>query len=230
MKRRILAIFLSLCMLVGLLPVVALASDGESGTVSSAACSCETLCTEEAVNANCPVCVEDYSLCAYIAPDDEEEPVSCTKIEGCTLEDGHEGKCMTSQDGPVCAMLDGCGNDIHAVGCPQYVEPADDTLQEQAQEEPATQPVTSTESTSDLLSGTASSSTSQNLEGAEGSVLTWKLTEGVLTISGTGAMKDYGYSGRTEVPWYDQRSTITKVIFGDGVTHIGSFAFFSTQI
>lgn len=290
MKRRILAIFLSLCMLVGLLPVVALASDGESGTVSSAACSCETLCAEEAVNVNCPVCVEDYSLCAYVAPDneeelvsctkmegctledghegecmtsqdetscicetvcmeetvnencpvcmedhahcayvapdDEEEPVSCTKIEGCTLEDGHEGKCMTSQDGPVCAMLDGCGNDIHAVGCPQYVEPADDTLQEQAQEEPATQPVTSTESTSDLLSGTASSSTSQNLEGAEGSVLTWKLTEGVLTISGTGAMKDYGYSGRTEVPWYDQRSTITKVIFGDGVTHIGSFAFF----
>ena len=197
MKRRLLATFLSLCLLVGLLPTVALAADEETGAELSAVCTCEALCTEEAVDETCPVCAEDYTLCTYVAPDE-----------------------------PVCAQLDGCVNGAHAADCPLYVEPTDDTLQEQEQEEPAAQPVTSTESTADLLSGTVSSSTSQALEGAEGSDLTWELANGILTISGTGAMKDYGYSGRAEVPWYDQRSTITKVVFEDGVTHIGSFAFY----
>lgn len=197
MKRQLLATFLSLCLLVGLLPTVALAADEETGAELSAVCTCEALCTEEAVDETCPVCAEDYTLCTYVAPDE-----------------------------PVCAQLDGCVNGAHAADCPLYVEPTDDTLQEQEQEEPAAQPVTSTESTADLLSGTVSSSTSQELEGAEGSDLTWELTDGTLTISGTGAMKDYGYSGRAEVPWYDQRNTITKVVFENDVTHIGSFAFY----
>ena len=98
------------------------------------------------------------------------------------------------------------------------------------QEEPAVQSTTSdsaSQSTPKLLSGSGTgSTTSGDLDGAEGSDLTWELANGILTISGTGAMKDYGYSGRAEVPWYDQRSTITKVVFEDGVTHIGSFAFY----
>ena len=197
MKRRLLATFLSLCLLVGLLPTVALATDEEPGVEPSPVCTCEALCTEGAADETCSVCAEDYTLCTYVAPDE-----------------------------PVCAQLDGCVNGAHAADCPLYVEPTDDTLQEQEQEEPAVQPVTSTESTADLLSGTVSSSTSQALEGAEGSDLAWSLTDGTLVISGSGAMKDYGYSGRTEVPWYDQRASITKVVFEDGVTHIGSFAFY----
>lgn len=197
MKRRLLATFLSLCLLVGLLPTVALATDEEPGAEPSTVCTCEALCTEGAADETCPVCAEDYTHCTYAAPDE-----------------------------PVCAGLDGCAGDVHAEGCPLYVEPTHDTLQGQEQEEPATQPVTSTENTADLLSETVSSSTSQKLEGAEGSNLTWALADGILTISGTGAMKDYGYSGRTEVPWYDQRNTITKVVFENGVTHIGSFAFY----
>lgn len=197
MKRRLLATFLSLCLLVGLLPTVALAADEEPGAEPAPVCTCEALCTEGAADETCPVCAEDYTLCTYAAPDE-----------------------------PICAQLDGCVDGAHAADCPLYVEPTDDTQQEQEQKEPAAQPVTSTESTADLLSGTVSSSTSQTLEGAEGSNLTWDLTEGTLTISGTGAMKDYGYSGRAEVPWYDQRNTITKVVFENGVTHIGSFAFY----
>lgn len=108
-----------------------------------------------------------------------------------------------------------------------YVEPTRDTPQDQVQNAPIKQPITSLESTADLFEGTGSSSTYQKLEGAEGSDLTWSLTnDGVLTILGTGAMKDYGYSDRAEVPWYDQRGSITKVVFGAGVTHIGSFAFY----
>ncbi|MEG1641099.1 MAG: leucine-rich repeat domain-containing protein, partial [Ruthenibacterium sp.] len=44
-----------------------------------------------------------------------------------------------------------------------------------------------------------------------------------LTITGTGAMKDWG--SENEVPWNADRATITTVTIGDGVTNIGNFAF-----
>ena len=60
--------------------------------------------------------------------------------------------------------------------------------------------------------------------GTCGTNLTWNLdTEsGTLTISGTGAMKDYSSS---TVPWYSFRSSIKTVIIEDGVTSIGALAF-----
>ena len=57
--------------------------------------------------------------------------------------------------------------------------------------------------------------------GADGDNLTWDLTDGVLTISGTGAMADYEWGG----PWYANRESITSLIIGDGVTSIGDCAF-----
>lgn len=51
----------------------------------------------------------------------------------------------------------------------------------------------------------------------------WELTdEGVLTISGEGAMKDYEESN---VSWQQYRSSIKQVIITDGVTSIGKLAF-----
>lgn len=92
MKKRLLACILSLVMIVSLLPTAALAADEEPG---GAVCTCEALCTEGTVDENCPVCAEDYALCAYgEAPVDEGEPTPCTVTEGCTLEDGHEGECV----------------------------------------------------------------------------------------------------------------------------------------
>ena len=58
-------------------------------------------------------------------------------------------------------------------------------------------------------------------EGGEESI-TWSLEDGVLTISGEGAMKDYDEEG----PWHDQASDITQVEIGDGVTTIGQAAFY----
>lgn len=76
MKRRLLATFLSLCLLVGLLPTVALATDEELGGNPSPVCSCEVLCTAEAVNAACPVCRLDYTACAYtVSMESEEESI-----------------------------------------------------------------------------------------------------------------------------------------------------------
>lgn len=60
------------------------------------------------------------------------------------------------------------------------------------------------------------------VSGMCGDNLTWTLENGVLTISGTGAMEDYPYA---EAPWYEIRSNITAVVIGQGVTSIGAFAF-----
>ena len=55
-----------------------------------------------------------------------------------------------------------------------------------------------------------------------GDNLTWDLTDGVLTISGTGAMFDY-----TDGPQWEDHQDITSVIIGNGVTSIGSKAFYN---
>ena len=63
--------------------------------------------------------------------------------------------------------------------------------------------------------------------GTCGANLTWTLdSNGTLTISGTGAMKDYGYgNGKTTAPWGNYCSSIKKVAINDGVTSIGDYAF-----
>ena len=55
----------------------------------------------------------------------------------------------------------------------------------------------------------------------DGSNLTWTLdSKGVLTISGSGDMYDYGSSG---APWYWSR--VTSAVIAEGVTSIGRYAF-----
>ena len=48
-------------------------------------------------------------------------------------------------------------------------------------------------------------------------------SDGLLTISGTGAMADY--SSSSSVPWYSSRSSVKTVVIKYGVTSIGSDAF-----
>ena len=68
--------------------------------------------------------------------------------------------------------------------------------------------------------------------GTCGDNLTWTLSNGTLTISGTGAMDNftltYNYNTNTytsTAPWYDYWSSILSVIISDGVTSIGESAF-----
>jgi len=56
-----------------------------------------------------------------------------------------------------------------------------------------------------------------------GDNLTWKLSDGVLTISGTGDMWDCDISPS---PWYNQVSSITSAKVSAGVTNIGFEAFY----
>ena len=65
----------------------------------------------------------------------------------------------------------------------------------------------------------------ETYSGTCGENLTWVLDEaGILTISGSGPMTDY--SSSSKIPWYSNRSQIAEVVIGDGVTTIGSRAFY----
>ena len=60
--------------------------------------------------------------------------------------------------------------------------------------------------------------------GANGNNLTWTLNaNGILTISGTGAMADY--SEEEDVPWDNNRASILSVEIGSGVRSISKYAF-----
>ena len=64
--------------------------------------------------------------------------------------------------------------------------------------------------------------------GTCGDDLTWTLDEdGVLTISGTGAMYDYSWSSSDYAPWYMSRESIKSVVINGGATTIGTSAFYA---
>lgn len=67
--------------------------------------------------------------------------------------------------------------------------------------------------------------------------LLWTLEDGVLTLSGTGALPDYSNiisilpgeddSSSGDQPWYAYREEITSIQIGEGVTAIGTYAFYN---
>ena len=74
----------------------------------------------------------------------------------------------------------------------------------------------------------ADGETAQNSTVASGECgdnLAWTLDDqGTLTVSGTGPIPSYDYRS---TPWYDYRNQVTAVIIENGVTTIGSNAFFN---
>lgn len=96
------------------------------------------------------------------------------------------------------------------------------------------------------ISGTEPCITASGTCGAEGDNLTWELScDGVLTISGTGEMKDFCGTGCGEywmparekkvgvigmcmcltIPWNSYSTSIKKIIIEEGVTSISDYAF-----
>ena len=63
--------------------------------------------------------------------------------------------------------------------------------------------------------------------GAEGSDVSWELNAKTmaLAISGTGAMADY--ASYSSVPWYSVHGKITSATIAEGVTSVGSYAFYN---
>lgn len=59
--------------------------------------------------------------------------------------------------------------------------------------------------------------------GVQTAETSWKILDGTLIISGSGRMKDYSSQG---APWYARREEITGIAVENGVTHVGSSAFY----
>ncbi len=87
------------------------------------------------------------------------------------------------------------------------------------------------EETTEMITATEEFSVKEEAMNAEaatsgscGENLTWDLTDGVLTISGSGPMTVFStYSG---IPWYGFRKDILEVVIHDGVTSLCNYAFY----
>ena len=106
MKKRLLSILLMCCMVLTLLPTAAFAEDS---TETPPVCSCETTCTADNVNTECPVCGAENAIpqnCGqYIPVEDRTGENSST--EGA---DDPNGPIELSAADQVQAMIDGLPN------------------------------------------------------------------------------------------------------------------------
>ena len=103
MKKRLFSILLALCMVLCLVPTTAFA---ESETEEPPVCTCETACTAEAMNADCPICgaegalPENCAKCAQPADDAAVQPegeVSDPQPEGEVSDPQPEGEVSDPQ-------------------------------------------------------------------------------------------------------------------------------------
>lgn len=62
MKNRVFALIMTICMIFSITSVSALAGDPNE---SKDICTCSSLCTEENIDYECPVCADDFTKCAY---------------------------------------------------------------------------------------------------------------------------------------------------------------------
>lgn len=57
--------------------------------------------------------------------------------------------------------------------------------------------------------------------------INWNISDGTLTLSGTGAMENY--KNPSDAPWYTRKDEITKIVVENGITHIGNYAFYDLE-
>ena len=65
--------------------------------------------------------------------------------------------------------------------------------------------------------------------GTCGANATWKLENGVLTISGTGAIEDYDGLTASSAHWSGSQDEIQRIVINPGITRIGNYAFWGTN-
>lgn len=213
MKKRILASFLSLVLVLSLVPASALAAEEPKQDVDS------TVVTE-----------------APTDPSDtgSTEPSGETPVEPPVEE-------PTEPEAPVCAQLEGCVDGAHDPECPLYVEPEKPAEEPEVPLTDLTpaEPVEEKPAAAEELEADAAPLADDGMFGncgADGNNVTWTLTVNsddssnptyTLTISGKGDMADYGTQ---DTPWYSKRQSITQVNLPDGLTRIGKSAFLQTAI
>ena len=131
MKKRIFSTLLALCMLLCLMPTAAFA---EESTETTPACSCETACTAESMNTDCPVCGAEGAdpkkcKCAQPADDAAAQPkgkVSTPQPEEEASDPQPEGKVSTPQPETALTALSGEGETPAASGAVKDISTADE--------------------------------------------------------------------------------------------------------
>ena len=154
-----------------------------------------------------------------------EHTTECTYVEGVNGCAYHCDVCLGLDQDDKPEIVCDCKTDdaYHATSCPMYAAPENPQCQcaEKCMEDNGWCDVCGFDYTActgeDTGVGYAASGTC-------GENLTWTLDEsGTLTISGTGDMEDVTFS--TNVPWYEYKAQIKKVVIQSGVTSIGNYAF-----
>lgn len=132
MKKQIVSTLLALCMLLCLMPTAAFA---EESTETPPVCSCETACTTESMNTDCPVCGAEGALpenCArYARPADNaaaqpEKEVSDPQPEKEVSDPQPEGEVSDPQPETALTALSGEGETPAASGAVTDVSTAAD--------------------------------------------------------------------------------------------------------
>ena len=108
-------------------------------------------------------------------------------------------------------------------------EVTEETAEEVTEETTETEPTEETEEAlpeAGVVEDVAALEAGVVASGTCGENLSWILTEdGVLRISGNGAMPDYSTS--SVAPWYSKRTKITSVVVEPGATNVGDYAFYA---
>ena len=98
MKKQLVSILFALCMVLCLVPTAAFAEDG---TETPPVCSCETACTAESMNTDCPVCGAVGAL--------PENCARCAQPKGEASDSQPEGEVSDSQPEAALTALSGEG-------------------------------------------------------------------------------------------------------------------------
>ena len=75
-----------------------------------------------------------------------------------------------------------------------------------------------------LLSVLPVSASAASYSGSCGKNVSYSLVNGVMTISGTGAMDGYGFYN-SDIPWYDYGDQIQSIVIEEGITEVGANTF-----
>ena len=113
MRKRLFSILLAQCMVLNFVPITAFAEDSTEETPE---CTCETTCTEETMNAECPVCGAEGALpekCGkYVEPAAEGE---ASQPEGEELQENQDSDMPDTQSEAALAQVSGEGENGIAV-------------------------------------------------------------------------------------------------------------------
>ena len=109
----------------------------------------------------------------------------------------------------------------------EETEPSEGEKEEEIKEEDGQGTISPEQTEAELVTAEQTEADTEAMSGSCGENVTWELAEGILTISGTGGMKNYEdpeYS-YTKAPWYNDRQSVETVVIRNGVTSIGDYAF-----